>query len=192
MEVVVARIGRPHGIKGEVSVEVRTDEPERRLGPGVTVRTDPATAGPLTISAGRVHSGRLLLTFDGVTDRSGAESLRGVLLVADVDPEERPEDPEEFYDHQLVGLAVHTVDGVHVGEIDEVLHLPGQDVLAVRRAPGADARTDLLVPIVAAMVPTVDVAGGRVVIDPPPGLLDDATEPTEAPVPSDESVERAD
>ena len=80
MEVVVARIGRPHGIKGEVSVEVRTDEPERRLGPGVTVRTDPATAGPLTITTGRVHSGRLLLTFEGVTDRSGAESLRGVLL----------------------------------------------------------------------------------------------------------------
>ena len=134
MEVVVGRIGRPHGIKGEVTVEVRTDEPERRLGPGVTVRTDPATAGPLTITAGRVHSGRLLLTFEGVTDRTAAEALRGVLLVADVDPDERPEDPEEFYDHQLVGLAVHTVDGVHVGEIDEVLHLPGQDVLAVRRA----------------------------------------------------------
>ena len=191
MEVVVARIGRPHGIKGEVSVEVRTDEPERRLGPGVTVRTDPATAGPLTISAGRLHSGRLLLTFDGVTDRSGAESLRGVLLVADVDPEERPEDPDEYYDHQLVGLAVHTVDGEHVGEIDEVLHLPGQDVLAVRRAPGADARTDLLVPFVAALVPTVDVAGGRVVIDPPPGLLGDAPESPQ-PETSEESVERAD
>jgi 16S rRNA processing protein RimM len=189
MEVVVARIGRPHGIKGEVSVEVRTDEPERRLGPGVTVRTDPAAAGPLTITTGRVHSGRLLLTFDSVTDRSRAESLRGVLLVADVDPDERPEDPDEFYDHQLVGLAVHTVDGVHVGEIDEVLHLPGQDVLAVRRAPGADARTDLLVPFVAALVPTVDVAGGRVVIDPPPGLLGDEPEPPES---SDEPVERAD
>jgi 16S rRNA processing protein RimM len=76
-----------------------------------------------------------------------------------------------------------------VGEIDEVLHLPGQDVLAVRRAPGADARTDLLVPFVAAMVPTVDVAGGRVVIDPPPGLLDeDATEAGE----QTEPAERAD
>ena len=194
MQVVVARIGRPHGLRGEVSVEVRTDEPERRLGPGVTVRTEPATAGPLTITEGRVHSGRLLLTFEGVTDRSGAESLRGVLLVADVDPDERPEDPEEFYDHQLVGLAVHTVDGEHVGEIDEVLHLPGQDVLAVRREPGADARTDLLVPFVAAMVPTVDVAGGRVVIDPPPGLLGDAPELAESPEPepSEDPVERAD
>jgi 16S rRNA processing protein RimM len=98
-----------------------------------------------------------------------------VLLVADVDPHELPEDPEEFYDHQLVGLAVHTVAGVHVGAIDEVLHLPGQDVLAVRRADDPDQRHDVLVPFVAEIVPTVDVAGGRVVIDPPPGLLDDGS-----------------
>ena len=176
MEVVVARIGRPHGIKGELSVEVRTDDPERRLGPGVTVRTDPATAGPLTITAGRVHSGRLLLTFDGVTDRTGAEALRGVLLVADVDPDERPEDPEEFYDHQLVGLAVHTVDGVHVGEIDEVLHLPGQDVLSVRTPDGRE----VLVPFVAEIVPTVDVDARVIEVDPPPGLLGDEPDGTES------------
>jgi 16S rRNA processing protein RimM len=176
MDVVVARIGRPHGIKGELSVEVRTDDPEGRLGPGMTVQTDPVSAGPLTITSGRVHSGRLLLTFAGIADRSAAESLRGVLLVADVDPDELPEDPDEFYDHQLVGLAVHTLAGVHVGEIDEVLHLPGQDVLAVRRAPDADAHTDVLVPFVAELVPTVDIAGGRVVIDPPPGLLDDGSD----------------
>ena len=173
MDVVVARIGRPHGIKGQVSVEVRTDEPERRLGSGTTVRTDPVGAGPLTITDGRVHSGRLLLTFAGVEDRGAAEALRGVLLVAEVDPAETPEDPDEFYDRQLVGLAVHTVDGVHVGEIGAVLHLPGQDVLSVRRVAGAEDATEVLVPFVAEMVPTVDVAGGRVVIDPPPGLLDE-------------------
>jgi 16S rRNA processing protein RimM len=168
MEVVVGRIGRPHGIHGEVSVEVRTDDPQRRLGAGVVVRTDPPAAGPLTIATAREHSGRLLLTFPGVTDRTAAERLRGVLLVAEVDPAERPEDPEEFYDHQLVGLSAETVDGRLVGAVAEVLHLPGQDVLSIR-TPGED---EVLVPFIAAMVPTVDLDGGRVVLDPPPGLLE--------------------
>lgn len=170
VEVIVGRVGRPHGIKGQVSVEVRTDDPERHLAPGSTVRTDPAAAGPLTIVDGRVHSGRLLLTFAGVADRGQAERLRNVLLLADVDPDERPEDPEEFYDRQLVGLRVETVAGELVGELHEVLHLPGQDVLAVRRA-GTGA--EVLVPFVAALVPEVDIDGGRIVVDPPAGLLDD-------------------
>jgi 16S rRNA processing protein RimM len=169
VDVIVGRIGRPHGIKGEVSVEVRTDDPEGRLGPGTTVRTDPEAAGPLTIAAGRVHSGRLLLHFAGHDDRSAAERLRGVLLVADVDPADRPADPEEFYDHQLVGLAVRTVGGEPVGELAEVLHLPGQDVLAVRTPDGRE----VLVPFVTEIVPVVDVDGGLLQVDPPPGLLGD-------------------
>ena len=169
MEVIVGRIGRPHGIKGDVTVEVRTDDPEGRLAPGTTVRTDPAAAGPLTIADGWVHGGRLVLRFEGHDDRSAAERLRGVLLVAEVDPAARPEDPEEFFDHQLVGLAVRTAGGEAVGTLHEVLHLPGQDVLAVRR-PGGD---EVLVPFVAALVPVVDVDGGEIVIDPPPGLLSD-------------------
>lgn len=167
MEVIVGRIGRPHGLRGEVSVEVRTDDPEGRLSPGTSVRTEPAAAGPLTIEDGRVHSGRLLLRFAGHADRSAAERLRGVLLVADVDPADRPEDPDEYYDHQLVGLAVRTVGGVAVGVLHEVLHLPGQDVLAVTRADDTEA----LVPFVAEIVPTVDLQAGEIVIDPPPGLL---------------------
>ena len=181
VEVVVARIGRPHGIHGEVSVEVRTDDPEGRLAPGSTVRTDPASAGPLTITDGRVHSGRLLLTFEGYADRGAAEGLRNVLLVADVDPSQRLDDPDEFLDSQLIGLAVRTVAGEDVGELTEVLHLPGQDVLAVRRPDG----TEVLVPFVAVMVPTVDLDGGVVLVDPPPGLLseldDDAGEPDQQP-----------
>ena len=94
MQLVVARIGRAHGIKGEVTVEVRTDEPELRLAPGAVLATDPASAGPLTIETGRVHSGRLLLRFEGVRDRTGAEALRNTLLIADVDPEERPDGSE--------------------------------------------------------------------------------------------------
>lgn len=177
MEVVVGRIGRPHGIRGEVSVEVRTDDPEGRLAPGTTLRTDPAAAGPLTIETGRVHSGRLLLGFQGYPDRTAVEALRGVLLVADVDPDERPEDPEEFYDHQLAGLAVRTVEGEDVGTLHEVLHLPGQDVLAVRRADGSE----VLVPFVHEIVPEVDLRAGQLLVDPPPGLLSPAEDAEPAP-----------
>lgn len=169
MDVIVGRIGRPHGIRGEVTVEVRTDDPEGRLAPGSSLRTDPPTVGPLTIVRGHVHGGRLLLHFEGYDDRSAAERLRGVLLVADVDPAERPDDPDEFYDHQLVGLAVRTVDGEPVGVLHEMLHLPGQDVLAVRRPDGSEA----LVPFVSELVPVVDLDAGEIVVDPPPGLLDE-------------------
>ena len=169
MEVVLARIGRPHGIRGEVSVEVRTDDPDRRLAPGTTLRTEPASAGPLTIADGWVHSGRLILRFEGYDGRGAAEGLRNVLLVADVDPAERPEDPDEYYDHQLVGLSVRTVDGEPVGELAEVLHLPGQDVLAVRR-PDGDRGAGAVRGGDGAR-PSTSTAG-VVLVDPPPGLLD--------------------
>jgi len=169
VQLVVGRIGRAHGIKGEVSVEVRTDEPELRLAPGAVLATDPASAGPLTIATGRVHSGRLMLRFEGVTDRNGAEALRGTLLIAEVDPEERPEDPEEFYDHQLVDLDVVTVDGREVGRISEISHLPYHDLLVVRRPGGGE----VLVPFVTEIVPEIDLDEQRAVIDPPPGLLDE-------------------
>ncbi|WP_031508286.1 ribosome maturation factor RimM [Streptomyces megasporus] len=172
MQLVVARIGRAHGIKGEVTVEVRTDEPEVRLAPGAVLATDPASVGPLTIESGRVHSGRLLLRFEGVGDRTAAEALRNTLLIAEVDPEERPEDPDEYYDHQLVDLDVVTRDGTVVGRIEEIAHLPYQDLLVVRRTDGGE----VLVPFVGEIVPEIDLAAQRAVIDPPPGLLDDRAE----------------
>ncbi len=168
MLVVVGRIGRPHGIKGEVTVEVRTDLPERRFASGSVLVTEPARVGPLTVAAARWHSGRLLLSVAGVSDRNGAEALRGVVLSADVPDDEVAEDPEEFFDHQLRGLAVRTVEGAEVGVVDDVIHLPGQDLLGVRRPDGREA----LVPFVAEMVPEIDVDAGFLVIDPPPGLLD--------------------
>ncbi|MCW2868862.1 ribosome maturation factor RimM [Actinacidiphila oryziradicis] len=170
MQLVVGRIGRAHGIKGEVSVEVRTDEPELRLAPGAVLATDPASAGPLTIETGRVHSGRLMLRFEGVKDRSGAEALRNILLIAEVDPEVTPEDPEEFYDHQLIDLDVVTTDGTVVGRIAEISHLPYQDLLIVKRPDGSE----VMIPFVSEIVPEVDLAEQRAVIDPPPGLLDEA------------------
>ncbi|WP_058046477.1 ribosome maturation factor RimM [Streptomyces roseifaciens] len=168
MQLVVGRIGRAHGIRGEVTVEVRTDEPELRLGPGAVLGTDPAAAGPLTIESGRVHSGRLLLRFAGVGDRTAAEALRNILLIAEVDPEETPEDPEEFYDHQLMDLEVVTVDGTVIGRITEISHLPSQDLFIVERPDGAE----VMIPFVSEIVTEIDLDEQRAVIDPPRGLID--------------------
>lgn len=171
MLVTVGRIGRAHGIRGEVSVEVRTDSPDLRFVAGAQLTTEPDRAGPLTIQQTRWHSGRLLVRFDGIADRSGAEALRGVLVLTDVDADERPTDPDEYFDHQLLGLRAVTAHGDDIGEVTDVLHLPDQDLLVIGRG-GAE----VLVPFVTAIVPEVDLSAGRVVIDPPRGLLD----PTEA------------
>ncbi|MFF3177403.1 ribosome maturation factor RimM [Streptomyces sp. NPDC057900] len=170
MQLVVARIGRAHGIKGEVTVEVRTDEPELRLGPGAVLATEPASAGPLTIETGRVHSGRLLLRFAGVRDRTAAEALRNTLLISEVDPEELPEDPEEFYDHQLMDLDVVLADGTEIGRITEITHLPSQDLFIVERPDG----TEVMIPFVEEIVSEIDLEEQRAVITPPPGLIDES------------------
>jgi 16S rRNA processing protein RimM len=168
LRLVVGRIGRAHGIRGQVTVEVRTDDPELRFAPGTTIVTEPAERGPLVVSDMRFHSGRLLLSFEGVADRNAAELLRNTILVVEADPDETPDDPEEFFDHQLLGLAVVDEAGVVIGEIADLLHLPGQDVLAVKR-PDAP---EVLIPFIKQFVPVVDVKGGRVVVTPPEGLLD--------------------
>jgi 16S rRNA processing protein RimM len=173
MQLVVGRIGRAHGVKGEVAVEVRTDDPDRRFAAGSSLRTDPVERGPLTVVRSRPHSGRLLVLFQGVADRDAAESLRGTLLTVDSADSQPLDDPDEFYDHELMGLAVVTLDGSPVGEVTDVLHPPGPDLLVVGREDGGE----VLVPFVRDIVPTIDVPAGRLVLDPPPGLLDlDAAE----------------
>ena len=167
MEVTVGRIGRPHGIRGDVVVGVRTDEPELRFAKGSRLDTDPADVGPLTVGGSRWHSGELLVRFDGVADRDAAAALRGTWLTVDSAILSASDDPDEFHDSELTGLAVRTLDGIEVGTVDDVLH-SGQDVLVVKTAHGPD----IMVPFVKALVPSVDVAGGFLVIDPPEGLLD--------------------
>jgi len=169
--LVVGRILRPHGLRGELSVEVRTDDPGERFAAGSVLTTDPPEAGPLTVRASRWHSGRLLVSFAGIEDRTGAEALRGARLTIDAAEIPLPQDPDEFHDHQLTGLTVLTVTGELVGTVTDVLH-PGQDVLAITPAPGTSRRSEVLVPFVAAIAVEVDLAGGKLVIDPPPGLLD--------------------
>ncbi len=164
---MVGRIGRPHGVRGEATVEVRTDDPDGRFRPGVVLRTDPADRGPLTITGARWHREVLLLAFAGYDSREEVEALRDTLLEVPVADLPALQDPDTYYDHQLVGLAVRLVDGTPLGEVAAVRH-EGAELLVVRRTGGGE----LLVPFVRAMVPTVDVDGGVVVIDPPEGLLD--------------------
>ncbi|HYY11444.1 MAG TPA: ribosome maturation factor RimM [Kineosporiaceae bacterium] len=171
MRLVVARVGRAHGIRGEVTVEVRTDAPQERFVPGVRLHVtgEHGLRGldAVTLAGVRDHNGTLLLTFDEVLDRTAAEALRGAVLEADV-PDDVDE-PDAWYDHQLVGLRVLDPAGAELGQVVAVEHPPAQDLLVVCRPDGARR----LVPFVTALVPTVDVAGGTLVVDAPPGLLDD-------------------
>lgn len=165
--VVVGRIGRPQGVRGEVTVEVRTDAPDERFAVGVRLLTEPADRGPLTVQGARDHSGRLVVCFAGVTDRAAAEALRDTLLLVQIASLPPLDDPDEFHDWQLIGLRAELSDGTPVGTLADVLHLPHGDLLVVTDAGGQQA----LVPFVRAIVPDVDLAGCRVVLDPPPGLL---------------------
>jgi 16S rRNA processing protein RimM len=169
--VVVGRIGRPHGVRGEVTVEVRTDDPELRFAPGSVLLTEPASRGPLTVAGRRWNREILLLALEGpggpVESREAAEELRGTELHVPVADLPELDDPEDFYDHQLVGLAARLTDGTPLGEVAAVRH-EGAELLVVRRSEGGE----LLVPFVAAIVPTVDLDGGFVVVDPPEGLLE--------------------
>ena len=169
MQLTVARIGRAHGLRGEVALDLRTDDPETRLAVGEVLATEPASSGPLTVSRARVHQGRWLVTFAEVADRTAAEALRGIELVVDADVSD---EEDAWYPHELEGLRAELEDGTVVGEVVALEHLPAQDALVVREtglADGGEART--LVPFVREIVPVVDVAAGRVVLTPPGGLL---------------------
>lgn len=163
MKLTVARIGRAHGLKGEVALELRTDDPEARLTVGAELETVPVEAGPLTVTATRSANGRWFASFAQVPDRTAAEALRGTELVA----QPREEEDDAWYPHELAGLRAELEDGTVVGEVQGLEHLPAQDVLVLRETGGE--RT--LVPFVRAIVPVVDVAAGRVVLTPPGGLL---------------------
>jgi 16S rRNA processing protein RimM len=171
MELVVGRVAKSHGVKGEVVVDVRTDDPDLRFAVGAVLhgrKPRDKDITDYTVEAARDHSGRLLLRLVGVSDREGADALRGTLFLIDSADIEPSEDPDEFYDHELEGLAVRTVDGTAVGTVREVLHSVGGELLSVR---AADDR-EILVPFVSAIVTSVSIADGVVEIDPPDGLLD--------------------
>jgi 16S rRNA processing protein RimM len=181
MLLVVGQIVRPHGIRGEVMVDLRTDEPAQRYAAGSVLQLDTGEAAAdgrppsawrvpskLVVQEARPHQGRMIVGFEGVTDRNVAEELRGRLLYVDSAETAAPTDPDEFHDVQLVGLVAFAADGERLGEVVRVEHAPASDLLVVRLSDGRSA----LVPFVKAIVTEVDLAGGRIVIDPPEGLFE--------------------
>ena len=160
MRLLVGRIGRAHGIAGEATIEVRSDEPEKRFALGAQLHSD--EHGLLTITSGRVHNGILLLGFTGYTDRNQIERLRNTLIYAEVDIDEAGEDTNDYHVLQLIGCSAYLESGELFGEVTDVINLPGQDLLAIK-TPTHES----LVPFVHQLVPIVDVKAKRLVVIPP-------------------------
>lgn len=160
MRLLVGRIGRAHGILGEATVEVRSDDPDRRFAVGQKLQSD--EHGLLTITSGRVHNGVLLLGFAGYSDRNQIEKLRNTLLYADVDIDEVREDADDYHVLQLIGCTAFLESGEVFGEVTDVINLPGQDLLAIKTSTH-----ESLIPFVHQLVPIVDVKAKRVVVIPP-------------------------
>ncbi|MEE1618877.1 ribosome maturation factor RimM [Brachybacterium sp. J153] len=181
LDVIVATIGRAHGLRGEVALLLRTDQPEERFerGTAFAVQT-PAGPRTLTIARTRLQQDRWYVTFAEVADRTDAESLRGVDLEIEVDAEEEAEeDPDAWYPSQLTGLEVVHVDGHRLGTVAGIEHLPAQDLLIVRTAD----RRRVQLPLVEQLVPVVDLEAGRITANPPGGLFDELPEDEKGPEP---------
>jgi 16S rRNA processing protein RimM len=170
LELTVGRVVKAHGVTGELVVEVRTDDPELRFAPGVVLRAKGSDRREhsYAIETARPHGGRLLVRLSGVADRNAADALRGSVFVIDSADLPPIDEDDTYYDHQLEGLRVRTVDGGEIGVVAEVLHTAGGELLAVRR----NEAPELLVPFVGAIVTAVSLEDGVVEIDPPEGLLD--------------------
>ena len=160
MRLNVGRIGRAHGILGEATIEVRTDDAADRFAIGAKLDTD--SQGFLTVASARVHNGILLLAFEGIDSRNAIEKYRDQLLYADVDIDAPGEDEDDFHVLQLVGCKTYLIDGDLYGEVIDVLNLPGQDVLVIKTEDG-----ESLIPFVHQLVPTVDIKAKKMVVIPP-------------------------
>lgn len=172
MELVAGRVVKAHGITGELVVDVRTDDPYERFAAGNRLRLK-ASRGQgavreVRVDSARPHGARLLVRLAEVNDRDAAEALRGHLFVVDSGELPPLEDPDEFYDHELEGLAVRTIGGDEVGIVNEVLHTAAGELLSLRTPAGRE----VLIPFVSAIVTSVSRATGVIEIDPPEGLLD--------------------
>jgi len=165
--VAVGRVGPAHGLRGEVFVEPWTDDVDERFADGAVLLTEPAARGPLTVTSTRMHNGRLMVTFEGIADRDQARAIHHVQLLIPASARPALDDPDDFYDSDLIGLAASTVAGVALGPVVDVVHTASADYL-VLTVNGQER----LVPFVGAIVPTVDVAAGVVVIDPPDNLFE--------------------
>lgn len=180
IDVLVGRIGKPHGLRGEVTIDVRTDEPEVRFTKGSTLKVvaPKGSAAPwrtLTVRSSRWHQGILLLAFEELPGRNEAEAARGILLHVELSPDSAPSGQDEYYEHQLRDLTVRDLDGREIGTVTGLVPGAAQDLLSIRSADGRDT----LVPFVEALVPEVDVVAGFLVVADRPGLV--------SPFPDDDS-----
>ena len=169
----VGRLVKAHGLKGALKLELYTDDPEGRFAPGSSFTLQVPESSPwhgksLIVREFRWMNSHPVAFFEGVDDRPGAEELVRAILWIDQDDEDAPSEDDAWYDHQLVGLQV-VRDGEVVGRVIRVDHFPAQDLLIVR-LPGD---SEVLVPFVKAIVPEVDIAGGRILVTPPAGLFED-------------------
>jgi 16S rRNA processing protein RimM len=160
MKLNVGRIGKAHGILGEATIEVRTDEAEDRFAIGAVLQTE--NHGDLTVASARVHNGILLLGFEGIEDRNSIEALRNELLYAEVDIDAPGVDEDDYHVLQLIGCTAYLVDGDKFGEISDVLNLPGQDVLVIKTES-----SEVLIPFVHHLVPVVDIKNKKMTVIPP-------------------------
>ena len=163
MQLVVGRIGRAHGVQGEATIEVRTDDPDLRFAIGEKLSLENGSA--LTVSGSRWHNQILLLSFAGITDRNKIEELRDQLLYAEVDTTSTA--PGEYHFQQLIGCQVFLPDQSNLGEVTEIVQLPGQDLLSVAAKKG-----EILIPMVKQIIFSIDVSKKIIQINPPEGLID--------------------
>ncbi len=191
----VGRLVKAHGLKGAIKLELYTDDPEGRFEPGATFTlqvpaSSPWHGKPLTVREFRWMNSHPVAFFEGVEDRSAAEGLLRAILWVDQDTLAAPTEDDAWFDHQLVGLDV-VREGVSVGRVVRVDHMPAQDLLIVQTNPDAahGESGEVLVPFVKAIVPEVDIAGGRVVVTPPPGLFEEI--PGDDPEPGEAGVDAA-
>jgi 16S rRNA processing protein RimM len=167
----VGRLVKAHGLKGALKLELYTDSPDQRFRAGQELELQvPETSEwfgkTVKVAELRFYNQAPVLFLEGIQDRSQAETLVKAILLIETDPEQLPEDPEAWYDHQLVGLNAVVGEEV-VGKVIRVDHLPAQDLLAIETTNG-----EVLVPFVKQIVPSVDIQKGQVVLTPPAGLFE--------------------
>lgn len=186
MQVQVARIGKPHGIRGEVTVQLFTDDPEHRFAPGAELQVEPSTplapGGRLTVAGSRWNKSVLVVRFAEISTRNDAESLRNTRLSVE---SQDSEEEDAYYEHELVGLDVYAIESLdqeelqeRIGEVAGLQAMPTQDLLRITLENGEEA----LVPFVEEIVPEVNLEDGHLVVLPPAGLLElNAEESREGP-----------
>jgi 16S rRNA processing protein RimM len=167
----VGRLVKAHGLKGAIKLELYTDSPDQRFKPGQVLELQvPETSEwfgkTVTVSELRFYNQSPVLFLEGIENRSQAETLIKAILLIEIDLDKLPEEPEAWYDHQLLGLEA-LVENTVVGKVIRVDHLPAQDLLAIETTTG-----EVLVPFVKQIVPTVDISKGQIILDPPAGLFE--------------------